>query len=303
MLCNSTLSFYLLPELSPAFGGAIKLPACSWVGGVDLDSTEDGNQGPEGIEVMICVEDRIRVVRIGEKPKTLRTIDLGGCLNTVRRGDIACIANAAGYSLLDVVERQRIPLFPISSIRKTSSTRGTASPESPPAESTQNLSEGPAAVAKNDADLGAGGEGAQNLSELDNSEDVPTAPVVSDTSTDQNGSEPTKEAEVSAAGPFPTRSSSLSISSSAEHSRNQSNSKPAQKVATGKLEKVKSTKERDPVSTEGLGPHILSPTPTEFFLTTGTSQTDPGVGIFVDLDGEVVRGYRSIQSLSTICRI
>jgi vacuolar protein sorting-associated protein 3 len=39
-----------------------------------------------------------------------------------------------------------------------------------------------------------------------------------------------------------------------------------------------------------LSPHIVSPTPTEFLLTTGTGLSDPGVGIFVNLDGDVSRG-------------
>ncbi|KAI9651684.1 MAG: hypothetical protein M1831_000530 [Alyxoria varia] len=290
VLCNSTLSFYSLPELSPAFGGAIKLPACSWVGGVDLDSAKDDSDGPEGIEVMICVEDRIRVVKIGEKPKTVRTMELGGCLNAVRRGNIACIANASGYSLLDVVERQRIPLFPISSIRKTSSTDNTASAESPTVESSHKLSADPTAIAEYDGDHGTGREGAQNLSQMDNPGRVPTPPAVNDISADRNGSERTEEVATSASVPYPTRSSSLSMSSSVNNSGDESNSKPARQVDTREPEEPKSTKERDPTSVENLGPHILSSAPTEFFLTTGTSKAEPGVGMFVDLDGEVVRG-------------
>lgn len=41
---------------------------------------------------------------------------------------------------------------------------------------------------------------------------------------------------------------------------------------------------------KNLKPHILSPFPTEFMLTTGTSESEPGVGMFVNLDGDVVRG-------------
>ncbi|KAL7274274.1 hypothetical protein RUND412_002837 [Rhizina undulata] len=36
-----------------------------------------------------------------------------------------------------------------------------------------------------------------------------------------------------------------------------------------------------------LKPHILSPTPDEFLLTTGTRPEDPGVGMFVDINGDV----------------
>jgi vacuolar protein sorting-associated protein 3 len=39
-----------------------------------------------------------------------------------------------------------------------------------------------------------------------------------------------------------------------------------------------------------LRPHILSPNPNEFMLTTGTTVNEGGVGIFVNLDGDVSRG-------------
>ena len=38
-----------------------------------------------------------------------------------------------------------------------------------------------------------------------------------------------------------------------------------------------------------LKPHIVSPTPQEFLLVTGTGTRDPGVGLFVNLEGEVTR--------------
>jgi hypothetical protein len=39
-----------------------------------------------------------------------------------------------------------------------------------------------------------------------------------------------------------------------------------------------------------LKPHILSPTSSEFLLVRGTDATEPGVGMFVNTDGDVVRG-------------
>lgn len=39
-----------------------------------------------------------------------------------------------------------------------------------------------------------------------------------------------------------------------------------------------------------LKPHIASPSPEEFLLTTGTRPEDPGVGMFVNTDGDVTRG-------------
>ncbi|KAI9808135.1 MAG: hypothetical protein M1825_004592 [Sarcosagium campestre] len=44
-----------------------------------------------------------------------------------------------------------------------------------------------------------------------------------------------------------------------------------------------------------LKPHILSPNPNEYLLATGTSYAEPGVGIFVNLDGDVSRGTIEFQ--------
>lgn len=38
-----------------------------------------------------------------------------------------------------------------------------------------------------------------------------------------------------------------------------------------------------------LKPHVVSPSPQEFLLVTGTGPSDPGVGIFVNLEGDVTR--------------
>lgn len=51
-----------------------------------------------------------------------------------------------------------------------------------------------------------------------------------------------------------------------------------------------------PRSPRTLKPHILSPSPNEFMLTTGTSMSEPGVGMFVNLDGDVTRGTLQFDS-------
>jgi hypothetical protein len=45
-----------------------------------------------------------------------------------------------------------------------------------------------------------------------------------------------------------------------------------------------------------LLPNVVSPTPNEFLLTTGTKRQDPGVGMFVNLEGDVVRGTMEFAS-------
>ncbi|KAF8477075.1 hypothetical protein BDZ91DRAFT_787678 [Kalaharituber pfeilii] len=44
-----------------------------------------------------------------------------------------------------------------------------------------------------------------------------------------------------------------------------------------------------------LKPHIVTPTPNEFLLMTGTSSLDPGVGMFVNNDGDPTRGTISLS--------
>ena len=65
------------------------------------------------------------------------------------------------------------------------------------------------------------------------------------------------------------------------------------------------TEEQQPLAPENLKPlpplpkrikpHVVSPTPSEFLLVTGTEESEPGVGMFVDMDGDVVRGTINFQ--------
>src|SRR5579862_994634 len=67
ILCNGTLTFYSLPELSPAFPHTTKVANCSWAGGVDLDA-EDEN----GVVIMISVKNKIRLVRVKEDVRVVK---------------------------------------------------------------------------------------------------------------------------------------------------------------------------------------------------------------------------------------
>lgn len=67
VLCNGTLTFYSLPELSPAFTST-QVKNCNWVGGTDLN-LNDGNLDSRGELIMISLKSRIRLVRIGDEPR------------------------------------------------------------------------------------------------------------------------------------------------------------------------------------------------------------------------------------------
>lgn len=74
VLCNGTLTFYSLPELSPAFG-TTRVRNCNWIGGVDLDlAVGDEGRASGGEHMMIGFKDRIQLVRVGEseKPRSVK---------------------------------------------------------------------------------------------------------------------------------------------------------------------------------------------------------------------------------------
>ena len=131
ILANGSLSFYTLPELSPAFTGT-KPINCNWVGGLEQASQPGGHDGPTGdgsdndAVIMICARSRIRLVSIANEPRKVRDIEYGGCVTTCRQDDLACVADAHAYALLDLEHQQKIPLFPICSLDNEAATAGGA---------------------------------------------------------------------------------------------------------------------------------------------------------------------------------
>ena len=287
VLCNGTLSFYSLPELSPAFGNAT-VPNCTWVGGVDLSKTSVAEDN--GTIVMICVKNKARLVRIRDKARQVRDIEFPGCLISTRRGNFACVADAHSYALLDVENQQKITLFPISSLDEN--TAGgrvesiSATPDSTAAR-TSNLtrpvsSEG-ASDSKGhgrDTSLGAfvGGLGRRQASPQPTSRDRPElaipVPIALDTSPSPNPTPSRSVSKPENAIPTTTPDKPLPIP-------------PERPERSDSLRGLSPARVRPSAE---LVPHICSPTPTEFLLTTGTNVNEAGVGIFVNLDGDVVRG-------------
>lgn len=65
VLCNWTVTFYSLPELSPVF---TQVRNCNWIGGVDLNESlsDDGAERSASVTILMSLNRRIQVVRIGE---------------------------------------------------------------------------------------------------------------------------------------------------------------------------------------------------------------------------------------------
>ena len=89
--------------------------------------------------------------------------------------------------------------------------------------------------------------------------------------------------------PVPPRAPRSTVSSRS----NTPNPTPPGSATSSHPTKARSTKppgKASPPIQVSLRPHIVSPTPNEFLLITGTSPTDPGVGMFVNFDGDPTRG-------------
>ncbi|KAI9888740.1 MAG: hypothetical protein M1814_006472 [Vezdaea aestivalis] len=252
VLCNNTLTFYSLPELSPAFGPTL-VKNVSFIGGVDLNLEDDR---PKTEVVMISVKTRIRLVKVGDEARLVKNIEFANSLRSARRGAFACVADHKSYALLDVDHQQKIPLFPISSEGTDSDATIGGKFEDISASSGATLE--PERGHARSTSLGAlvGGIGRRQAS--------PRAQSAERSGLEEPGS------LLRATSPDPSAIPS-----------------PEPEPNNKRLSLVEG--QRALAYRPALKPHILSPTPREFFLTTGSLPSEPGVGMFVNLDGDVSR--------------
>ncbi|OAX81943.1 hypothetical protein ACJ72_03712 [Emergomyces africanus] len=275
ILCNGVVTFYSLPELSPTFG-TTRVGNCKWIGGLDLnESNEDGE--PFDPVVMIAVSHRIMLVRIGDEPRRVRNIEFPGCLVSARRDTIACVADAYSYSLLEVEHRQKIPLFPISSsdesfesghVEDIPARTDTPIQGNPPTALGGMLGHGRSASLNT-----LGGMGPRQSSPHSNFPERSSS-ITPEPSTKNRAPEPVGSPEKKS----PDTSGPSSEVGGPGSDGSSSNQKPLPPPPPPKQ------------STTRLKPHVVSPTPSEFLLVTGTEPSEPGVGMFVNVDGDVVRG-------------
>lgn len=82
ILCNWTVTFYSLPELSPVFGSTL-VKNCSWIGGIDLNEPllDDGSsERSSGVTILLSLMRKIQVVRVGEDARAFKVRLCGSCL-------------------------------------------------------------------------------------------------------------------------------------------------------------------------------------------------------------------------------
>ncbi|ETN46440.1 uncharacterized protein HMPREF1541_00624 [Cyphellophora europaea CBS 101466] len=259
-LCNGTVSFYSLPELSPAFPN--KEPTnVQWIGGLDDNVGPDGHHEPV---LMIANSKRILLVRIGEKLRSAGSnIEYPGCLRSARRDTIACVADSKSYALLEIEHQQKIPLFPISS---ASPDQDDQQPPTPNRDNSRSPPEG------------AGHGRSTSLGNLISS-------VADRTISPRPLSTP--DGRLLAPGGGGAVHGGREISQSPSRSDTQSPG-TRQRSSTDSLPARPKPDASQRPSAGYIKPHIVSPFPTEFMLTTGTSPSEPGVGMFVNVDGDLV---------------
>lgn len=275
VLCNNTVTFYSLPELSPVFG-TVRVKNCHWIGGLDLNQLGDDADGndrprPGGQTIMLSLARKIQVVRVGEDARVFKQIDFSGSTISVRRDSIACVADSKNYALLDVDRQLKIPLMSISSLDDSQPNIGQAQNIAGNSDigilrSSSLAQQRPSSSAgqSHNRNSSLGGFMTQAIRRQGN-------PHGDGDDSDAQGSDsprrvgsPDKQGDQgldSADKPLPTPPDAVTGSSA-----------------------------KPPVSAPViLKPHIVSPTPDEFLLVTGTGPQDPGIGMFVNLDGDPTR--------------
>ena len=257
------------------------------MGGLDLNKYQiasANNVDKDGTlpsELIVASSRRLMIVKVGEKIQGVKNIQFPGCLESARRGTIACVADGEKYALLELEHEQKISLFPISSTENSEISNGYVEDlEIPkttrPARGSSFVQRAPRATPPSVHNrstslgnfVGGLGRGPTSPNRLGNGQERLGSPLARDQS-----QSPVRYAQDSG--------KSASIVSVEELSA----SRPSTPVTpTPPTPLNQSSPKRQ------LKPQILSLTEDEFLLTTGTSLNEPGVGIFVNLDGDVVRG-------------
>lgn len=290
MLCNGTLTFFSLPELSPAFGNNARFKDCLWVGGLD-QSQHGADTDKDGVTIMICLRSRIRLFKIGDSPSKVRDIEFAGAVAAVRRDNIACAADARSYVLLDVVHQVKNPLFPISSLDyQWSAGMGNGvqdiSPNTGPefGRRVSSVSGPPAPRFSDDRLHGRSTSLGTFASGLGSRQRDGSSAAVSQRATlepsDGRDRQPSPRPLAS-----PERRNGRPTSP-AERARE------PERVASleSGLPSPGKTQDQLQRSFVPLKPLIETPTEGVYLLVIGTLPNEPGVGMFVNTDGDVVRG-------------
>ncbi|KAI1654874.1 hypothetical protein F4813DRAFT_191020 [Daldinia decipiens] len=273
ILCNWTVTFYSLPELSPVFGGT-QVKNCNWVGGIDLNeltASQDGREGPTGVTILLSLNRKIQVVNIADRAHPIKKIDFAGSTISIRRDSIACVADSRSYALLEINHQLKIPLMSISSLDE--------------AEPGNIIGQAQHISGSSGGGLNRSNSSAQSRSQTESPE-PPThrrGTSLGDFITGANRRQESHAAEDE--DPI-SRQPTPSELTAGQSPPEDPNSPAPDRATEGQTGRTIPTSRPKPGL---LKPLIVSPTPEEFLLVTGTDPLEPGIGMFVNLDGDPTR--------------
>jgi vacuolar protein sorting-associated protein 3 len=210
-------------------------------------------------------------------------IDFPGSIISVRRDSFACVADARSYALLDVDRMQKIPLFPISSLDDSQSGNVGGHIEDISGNTAGGLSRSTSSAQGHPAGLSddRGHGRSTSLGAFMGGGSRRHGPAGGN---DESSGRETPEGIFREPSPSPA----VAALQAAQWDLNsgQGANKPLPTPPTAPATTEAQAPGPTPVF---LKPHIVSPTPQEFLLVTGTGPRDPGVGMFVNLDGDPTR--------------
>jgi hypothetical protein len=305
VLCNWTVTFYSLPELSPVFNNT-QVKNCNWIGGIDLNEGPS-NSASGGVTILMSMTRRLQVVRISsEDARVVRKIDFAGSTLSLRRDSIACVADSRSYALLDVDRQLKIPLMSISSLDDSQPggpmgqvqdiagadgglSRSASSAQARPLLAPQEQHGHSRSTSLGNFITGGARRHEKRASEVDdNLFQRPESPAPS--RSPRPAASPAPKPQTDANKPLPnppTDAATSLVAAQASISTPARTASPAAPVSSlpppGRM--------ASPAHPGAvlLKPLMVSPTPEEFLIVTGTGPLDPGIGMFVNLDGDPTR--------------
>ena len=234
-------------------------------------------------------------MRVGEEPRPQKTIEYPGCLISARRDGFACVADAHSYALLDIERQQKVSLFPISSLDEAaggaaggqvediSSNLGSANDRR--TSSAQHIPDATADARGHNRSTSLGAF----VGTLGRRQQSPGSRSRSGSGLEASPSFGGVASRLEARSPSRSGSRMTSPGRQSGSLETPLPAPPDETVAQAETFQAPPPQALAKSPTL-LRPHISSPTPAEFLLATGTAPSEPGVGIFVNMEGDVVRG-------------
>lgn len=193
---------------------------------------------------------------------------------SIRRDSIACVADSRSYALLDIDRAAKIPLFPISSLDDTQEVGGRIEDLSGNSGGISRSS----SSAQNNQYAPSGDRGHNRSTSLGT---FISGRGPRPGSADRSGRD-TPDQLFRDASPVPATSPQPLPRDPSP------NNKPLPAVPPEDTTTEQPQAAPAPIPVY-LKPHIVSPTSQEFLLVTGTGPRDPGVGMFINFEGEPTR--------------